>query len=683
MSEETKVISEANAFKNINKITEDELSDDLYNKINSTDFTNQLNDLSETVNKHVKDYVIHITQDDRTSWDNKAPIDSPTFTGTTPIIPYINELDGKDPNSMTTVEWNSIKSKAVSLETLKKYLSYQPTESSGLDHNINISISGGGVAYPVETDLSSDVVLNLTEVDSRILTGTISTERLSGNYNIDVTNSSKLGGFDSTYYAPSKSPNFTGTPTSVTPPDGDSSTRIATTEFVKSELTKVSQGTTASSEKLSTPQRVSISGVVSGEATTLFDGTQPINIVATDLDLSNYNNLLFTEEYKTKLNGIEKGANNYVHPSTHPASMITGLNDVATSGDYNSLINKPTIPTKTSELINDSNFVTTEAGGQVESAIKDASGNIITDTYVKNIEYSDGNLIFTLGNNNATTVDLALNATNIDGLANVAKSGSYNDLIDTPKVYTEEEIKTIIGSTTINSSNITGLANVAKTGSYNDLIDRPTILSQEDVQGIINNTNISIDKIPGLATVAHSGNYNDLNNKPSIPTKLSELVNDAGFVTSTTGQIENATNATNATNDSNGNNIASTYIKNIGFDTLTGILSITKGNDVTTNISLDLSAENISGLATVAKTGSYNDLTNKPNIPVIGNDGICRITNLEATTVTANSVSSYSLSIGDWKLVPTSNGLEIQYQGTMKGVINTDGQLKVSELVEA
>lgn len=641
MSEETKVISEANAFKNINKITEDELSDDLYNKINSTDFTNQLNDLSETINNHVKDYDIHITQDDRTSWDNKAPIDSPTFTGTTPVIPYINELDGKDPNSMTTVEWNSIKSKAVSLETLKKYLSYQSTESSGLDHSINISISGGGVAYPVETDLSSDVVLNLSEVDSRILTGTISTERLSGNYNIDVTNSSKLGGFDSTYYAPSKSPNFTGTPTSVTPPDGDSSTRIATTEFVKSELTKVSQGTTSASEKLATPQRVSISGVVTGEATTLFDGTQPINIVATDLDLSNYNNLLFTDEYKTKLEGIEEGANNYVHPSTHPATMITGLNDVATSGDYNSLINKPTIPTKTSELINDSNFVTTQSG-TVDSAAKDSLGNNISDTYIKNIEYSDGNLIFTLGNNNATTVDLALNATNIDGLANVAKSGSYNDLIDTPKVYTEEEIKSIIGSTTINSSNITGLANVA-----------------------------------------HSGNYNDLNNKPSIPTKLSELVNDAGFVTSTTGQIENATNATNATNDSNGNNIASTYIKNIGFDTLTGILSITKGNDVTTNISLDLSAENISGLATVAKTGSYSDLTNKPDIPIIGNDGVCRITNLEATTVTANSVSSYSLSIGDWKLVPTSNGLEIQYQGTMKGVINTDGQLKVSELVEA
>lgn len=34
----------------------------------------------------------------------------------------------------------------------------------------------------------------------------------------------------------------------------------------------------------------------------------------------------------------------YTHPSSHPASMITGLATVATSGSYNDLSNKPTIP---------------------------------------------------------------------------------------------------------------------------------------------------------------------------------------------------------------------------------------------------------------------------------------------------------------------------------------------------
>lgn len=36
----------------------------------------------------------------------------------------------------------------------------------------------------------------------------------------------------------------------------------------------------------------------------------------------------------------------YEHPATHPASMITGLANIATSGDYNDLTNKPTIPTQ-------------------------------------------------------------------------------------------------------------------------------------------------------------------------------------------------------------------------------------------------------------------------------------------------------------------------------------------------
>ena len=34
----------------------------------------------------------------------------------------------------------------------------------------------------------------------------------------------------------------------------------------------------------------------------------------------------------------------YTHPTTHPASMITGLATVATSGSYNDLSDKPTIP---------------------------------------------------------------------------------------------------------------------------------------------------------------------------------------------------------------------------------------------------------------------------------------------------------------------------------------------------
>ena len=51
----------------------------------------------------------------------------------------------------------------------------------------------------------------------------------------------------------------------------------------------------------------------------------------------------------------------YTHPTTHPASMITGLSTVATSGSYSDLSNKPTIPvvpTKVSAFINDAGYLT-------------------------------------------------------------------------------------------------------------------------------------------------------------------------------------------------------------------------------------------------------------------------------------------------------------------------------------
>lgn len=42
------------------------------------------------------------------------------------------------------------------------------------------------------------------------------------------------------------------------------------------------------------------------------------------------------------LTDVPSDQGSYTHPSTHPASMITGLATVATSGSYNDLSNKPT-----------------------------------------------------------------------------------------------------------------------------------------------------------------------------------------------------------------------------------------------------------------------------------------------------------------------------------------------------
>lgn len=55
-----------------------------------------------------------------------------------------------------------------------------------------------------------------------------------------------------------------------------------------------------------------------------------------------FSNNDYTTTEKNKLAGVAAGATNYVHPPTHPVSMITGLAAVATTGSYTSLIDKPT-----------------------------------------------------------------------------------------------------------------------------------------------------------------------------------------------------------------------------------------------------------------------------------------------------------------------------------------------------
>ena len=124
---------------------------------------------------------------------------------------------------------------------------------------------------------------------------------------------------------------------------------------------------------------------------------------------------------------------------------------VATSGSYNDLSDKPTIPTKTSQLDNDSNFITNAAltGYATETWVEQKG-------YLTSVAWGD--------------------ITDKPILSTVATSGSYNDLIDKP----------IIPAAQVNSDwnassgvaqilNKPTLATVATTGAYSDLTGTPTI----------------------------------------------------------------------------------------------------------------------------------------------------------------------------------------------------------------
>lgn len=140
------------------------------------------------------------------------------------------------------------------------------------------------------------------------------------------------------------------------------------------------------------------------------------------------------------------------------------------------------------------------------------------------------------------------------GLAAVALSGSYDDLIDKPPAAAVTSVNGQTGTVTISKYDL-GLADVALTGSYNDLKDKPPAAAVTSVNGQTGTVIISKYDL-GLADVALTGSYNDLTDKPDI---------SSGGVTSVNGQ--------------------------------TGVVTISK---------YDL------GLADVALTGSYNDLKDKP-----------------------------------------------------------------------
>lgn len=145
-------------------------------------------------------------------------------------------------------------------------------------------------------------------------------------------------------------------------------------------------------------------------------------------------------------------------------------------------------------------------------------------------------------------------------------------------------------------------------------------------------TNLGVSATADFANVAFSGEYDDLTGKPAIPSRTSDLANNSGYITSSA--LNGYVKSVNGTYpDSNGNvsiSVSGGGSSGGGNYTLPTASSSTLGgvkvgSGLTINTSGVLSADvtastltayaKITDLSAVAKTGSYNDLTNKPTIP--------------------------------------------------------------------
>lgn len=127
----------------------------------------------------------------------------------------------------------------------------------------------------------------------------------------------------------------------------------------------------------------------------------------------------------------------------------------------------------------------------------------------------------------------------------------------------------------------------------------------------------------GFSTVAETGSYNDLTNKPTIPSKTSDLTNDSGFLTShqslanyvqkssTTGLLKNdGTVDTNNYSLSNHTHTISNITDMPTIPSYTSDLNNDGDGDGNKYVTDD-------SLSSVAMSGSYNDLSDKPTIPTM------------------------------------------------------------------
>ena len=260
------------------------------------------------------------------------------------------------------------------------------------------------------------------------------------------------------------------------------------------------------------------------------------------------------------------------YPTTN--QMNTAINSaVAGKADANS------VPTKTSQLTNDSGFLTSHQSldGLFESVEYDSSAkrinfkdktntvvgyvdasDFVKDGMVEDVRIENGRLVIDFNTDAGTTdisipLDDILNADNYytktevdNGFAKKTDIPALNDY------YTKTEVNAELAK----KADTDNLATVATSGSYNDLSDKPIIpegavidsaLSDSSNNAVANRIvkgalDLKADKseIPDMAGYSTTEQMNTAistatsgkADKSEIPTKTSQLTNDSGFLTS-------------------------------------------------------------------------------------------------------------------------------------------------------
>ncbi len=248
--------------------------------------------------------------------------------------------------------------------------------------------------------------------------------------------------------------------------------------------------------------------------------------------------------------------------------------------------------------------------------------------------------------------------------------------------YTETQVLSMNGDTLFLTGGSYVVLPAGFSGNYNDLTNKPTIpnkvsdltndagyltsYTESQVLSIGHDTLFLTGGSYVVLPAGFSGNYNDLTNKPTIPNKVSDLTNDAGYLTSYTesqalynvlllgnaanSQIKNLTNPTDSMDAVNLRTVIS-LLENMThrYDSMM--------NDM--NKTIDSLRQNI-------------DTTSQPNIDTTSSGGLCNAQfsisdtqkvlfspgNLQwsatngGNTATTHAVADNGTAAGTWRFAP-------------------------------
>ena len=191
---------------------------------------------------------------------------------------------------------------------------------------------------------------------------------------------------------------------------------------------------------------------------------------------------------------------------THSASDVSGLSTVATSGSYNDLSNKPTIPT-----VNNATLTIQKNGTTVKTFSANASSNVTANITVptKTSDLTNDSGFLTTHN----PIDSSLSSTSTNAVQNKVVNDALTGKSNTGHSHTVSDI-----------SDFPTLSTVATSGSYNDLSNKPTIPT-------VNNKTLTIQKNGSNVATFTANSSSNVTANITVPTNVSELTNDSGYLT--------------------------------------------------------------------------------------------------------------------------------------------------------